>query len=110
MTQATAERSVQVKMALPVYNGAIEAMIPVPAGPVRPIHLLPLFQALTDRVVNLGERVAVQEGGKISCKAGCGACCRQLVPISETEARRVAELVEEMPEPRRTEIRRRFVD
>jgi Fe-S-cluster containining protein len=33
-----------------------------------------------------------------------------LVPISEVEARRLGELVEEMPEPRRTEIRARFAE
>src|SRR5262249_20241959 len=54
---------------------------------------------------------AVEEKGKtISCKAGCGACCRQLVPISETEARRIADLVEELPEPRRAVVRQRFAD
>jgi Fe-S-cluster containining protein len=51
-----------------------------------------------------------EEGYAISCKAGCGACCRQLVPISELEAHQLKELVGQMPEPRRTVIRKRFAD
>ena len=39
-------------------------------------------------------------GVRVSCRAGCGACCRQLVPIAEAEARRIRDLVEAMPEPR----------
>ena len=49
-------------------------------------------------------------GGKISCCKGCGACCRQLVPISETEAQSIAELVESLPEPRRSQVKTRFED
>src|SRR5262249_44693347 len=46
----------------------------------------------------------------ISCKAGCGACCRQLVPISEVEARNIGELVNSLPEPRRSQICARFAE
>jgi Fe-S-cluster containining protein len=46
----------------------------------------------------------------ISCKKGCGACCRQLVPVSETEARRLCDLVNELPEPRRSAVLTRFAD
>ena len=49
-----------------------------------------------------------RSGASISCRAGCGACCRQVVPITETEARHVRDLVEAMPEPRRQQIRERF--
>ena len=38
--------------------------------------------------------VAAAEAGKaISCRKGCGACCRQLVPISRTEAERLLSTV-----------------
>jgi Fe-S-cluster containining protein len=51
---------------------------------------------------------AETEGAKVSCQKGCGACCRQLVPISEVEASQLGVLVNDMPEPRRSEIRARF--
>jgi Fe-S-cluster containining protein len=49
-----------------------------------------------------------QQGHHVSCKKGCGACCRQMVPVSGVEARYLAAMVEKLPEPRRTEIRQRF--
>ena len=49
-------------------------------------------------VVGVAVEDAVAEGETISCKKGCGACCRQLVPISQVEARRIRDLVEAMPE------------
>jgi len=47
-------------------------------------------------------------GAEISCQKGCGACCRQLVPLAEIEAYEIAETVEAFPEPRRSEIKMRF--
>jgi Fe-S-cluster containining protein len=79
-------------------------------GPVRPVRLLPLFQAITNAIVQRSASVAVQSGKQISCRAGCGACCRQVVPISETEARHLAAVVEAMPAARRTAVRARFAD
>ena len=45
-----------------------------------------------------------------SSNATCGACCRQLVPISALEARELVRLVDRMPEPRRSVLRQRFND
>jgi Fe-S-cluster containining protein len=67
-----------------------------------------LAQNLSNAIVDATVREMETRGGKISCSKGCGACCRQLVPISEVEARFVAELVESLPEPRRAQIKTRF--
>src|SRR4029079_16779549 len=80
----------------------------VPAGPTQLDELLPLLQVLSDNVVSSAEQEAQQRGTCISCRKGCGACCRQLVPISPVEARHIARLVAQMPEPRRQEMLRRF--
>jgi Fe-S-cluster containining protein len=80
----------------------------VPAQPV-PLHrMIPIFQQVTNMFVEASTGVAERESRAISCKAGCGACCRQAVPISEAEVQQVADLVDAMPEPRRGEIRARF--
>jgi Fe-S-cluster containining protein len=86
----------------------LHAKVSVPARPTRLIELLPLAQNLAGAVVGAAVQEAEEEGKSISCKKGCGACCRQLVPISQTEARRIRDVVEEMPEPRRSEVRARF--
>jgi Fe-S-cluster containining protein len=82
----------------------------VPAKPVKLHRILPIFQQLTNTFVDAGVAAAEAEGKSISCAAGCGACCRQPVPIAEAEIHQIAELVEAMPEPRRGEIKARFAD
>jgi Fe-S-cluster containining protein len=86
----------------------LQAKMTVPTGPVRLRHMLPLVHALADAVVDSAAQSAREQGEEVSCKKGCGACCRQLVPIAEAEARRIHALVEELPEPRRSEVRARF--
>ncbi len=86
----------------------LEAGVPVPTGPARPRVLLPVIQQLTNALVGMGEQLVAEQGKAVACKAGCGACCRQLVPVSETEARHLRDLVEAMPEPRRSAVKARF--
>ncbi|HMJ09696.1 MAG TPA: YkgJ family cysteine cluster protein, partial [Pyrinomonadaceae bacterium] len=64
----------------------------------------------TNAFVDASVDAVESQGEAISCKAGCGACCRQPVPISEVEVYQIAELVRSMPEPRRGEIEKRFAD
>jgi Fe-S-cluster containining protein len=95
---------------LRINGEPVEMELTVPAKPVKPQRMLPIFQQMSSAVVKLSVDSVEGEGGKISCKAGCGACCRQAVPISEVEAYQIAELVEAMPEPRRSVIKKRFDD
>jgi Fe-S-cluster containining protein len=99
---------VHVRVGMKVWDNHVEMELTLPAAPARLESLLPAFQKVADSLVGLAEERAGAEGRVVSCKKGCGACCRQLVPISEVEARRIGRLVEELPEPRRTEIRERF--
>jgi Fe-S-cluster containining protein len=80
----------------------------VPTGRKRPIHLLPLFHSVANALIDVAENMVAEQGRAISCKKGCGACCRQMVPIAPSEARRLRDLVDELPEPRRSEVRQRF--
>jgi Fe-S-cluster containining protein len=80
----------------------------VPAKPVKSRRMLPVFQGISDLFAEIGEKEVTGAGEKISCQKGCAACCRQLIPLAEIEAHSIAELVEAMPEPRRTEIKERF--
>jgi Fe-S-cluster containining protein len=88
----------------------LKARMSVPAGPTRLRQLLPLVQSLADAVVGTAVRTAEGEGETVSCRKGCGACCRQLVPIAEVEARHLRDLVDGLPEPRRTQVRARFAE
>lgn len=88
----------------------LETEVTVPAGPASPRVLLPVVQRLTNELVGMGEAVAADRGDAVSCRAGCAACCRQLIPVSETEARHVRDLVGALPAPRREAVVRRFAD
>jgi Fe-S-cluster containining protein len=80
----------------------------VPTARVRLRQLLPLFQSVADAVVDVACQSVESKGETISCARGCGACCRQLVPISPSEALGLRELVEALPEPRRADLGARF--
>jgi Fe-S-cluster containining protein len=82
----------------------LKTTIAAPAGPTRLVQLLPLANALSDAVTNMAEQALEKQGEKISCKKGCAACCRSMVPISQVEARRFHELVANLPEPRRSQV------
>lgn len=87
----------------------LQATVSVP----REMHvrdLIPLARVLDEAVVSAAVEDVQAQGKCISCTKGCGACCRQLVPITEIEARLIHELVEAMPEPRRTQVKERFAD
>src|SRR5439155_12530576 len=60
--------------------------VAVPAGPTRPEELLPVFRGLTNLVVEVAIRDVERQGETLSCRKGCGACCRQPVAVTEAEA------------------------
>src|SRR6476469_1740451 len=88
---------------LKVGDLAIAHPLTVPNAAVPATAVLPALQGLVNEVVG-----AAEAGRTISCRKGCGACCRQLVPISEIEVESIRRLVDELPAPRRREIVARF--
>jgi Fe-S-cluster containining protein len=77
--------------------------ITVPNAPIPARDIVPALQGLVNAVVS-----AAEAGQAISCRKGCGACCRQLVPVSRSEGERLLALVEALPKDRRKELKRRF--
>lgn len=112
MSPDVSERAdtVTTRLKLSGENWEIQTSLSVPAGPIRLRTMLPLVQEFTDAVVGATANAVEEQGKRISCQKGCGACCRQLVPLSEVEARHLAALVEAMPESRRSQVRARFAE
>jgi Fe-S-cluster containining protein len=96
------------QITLSVHGAPLEMQMTVPAKPVKPQRMLPIFGQIANSFTDLGVKAIEDANQKISCKKGCGACCRQPVPLAEIEAYQIAELVENLPEPRRSEIKNRF--
>jgi Fe-S-cluster containining protein len=97
-----------VQFALKVQDATVEVRAQLPEGPVRPAVLLPILQSLSDSMTGIAERNVEGLGGKISCREGCGACCRQAVPISPVEASTLVEWLSQQPEERQKVLRERF--
>ena len=73
-----------------VGSCSLNMSVDVPAGPTTVDDFLPLLQILDDKIVASAEKDVEQQGKCISCQKGCGACCRQLVPLSAADARHIA--------------------
>lgn len=99
---------VVLKLALRIGNEQIALEVPVPRGQASMSDLLPFMRAVSKLSADIAEEQAAAEGKSISCRSGCAMCCRQVVALPHFEARRLAALVDGLPEPRQTEVRARF--
>jgi Fe-S-cluster containining protein len=99
---------VEVNFTLNVGGGQLHATVPVPGGTTNMTHMVPALRILTSSVVDAVVRQVNTEGYEISCKAGCGACCRQLVPVTFFEADAMAEWIRALPPERKEALEERF--
>jgi len=88
----------------------IEATAEVPPEPISVANLVPFLQAVEESVVETACNDVAASGRTISCRAGCGACCRQIVPVSLAEVEYLARFVAGLPEAERTTVERRFAE
>ena len=99
---------VQATFSLPVGGGSLHATAILPAGQTNLTQLLPILQNLENAIVARVSEAAAEAGSPISCGPGCGACCRQLVPLSLFEAEALSEWMRSLPEDRQAELAARF--
>jgi Fe-S-cluster containining protein len=86
-------RAITYNLRFPTVSGHSTMAVQVPRGPMRLRDLVPLAQRIT--MINVDQVVAAEklEGREVSCRRGCAACCRQIVPVSAPEAFRLADHV-----------------
>jgi Fe-S-cluster containining protein len=89
-------------------QGVLRAGLRVPPKPMRLPELALSFMGFSSKLTDLAVAHETREGKEISCRKGCGACCRQPVPLSPPEAWLIADLVAGLPEPRRAATRAAF--
>ena len=99
-----------VRATVELVGGGVELRFDaiVPAGPITMQDMFPLLCCLADGIVSATVTNLAKVSKLVSCREGCSACCRQLVPISEVEARALRDLVEALPKPRSSVIHSRF--
>lgn len=93
---------------LRVGGDQVTVDLTVPRGSASAEEVLPVFWSIARAIEEAATKREQEAGRMISCRAGCAACCRQLVPISEVEARMLSRLVEAQEEPVREMFRERF--
>jgi Fe-S-cluster containining protein len=84
--------------------------VPLPPEQSTLLDLLPAAREISRETTALALQQVRSRGQQISCHAGCGACCRQLVAIPRVEAQVLADLVASMEPERQAIIRQRFAD
>ncbi|MFO0548089.1 MAG: YkgJ family cysteine cluster protein [Polyangiaceae bacterium] len=95
------------RIRLPVWDRP-ELDLPGAAQPGSLLAILPAARKLTQAVMRLSEEREKQAGRKVTCKVGCAACCRHLIPVSRVEAKSLAMLVEKLPTVQREAVKKRF--
>ncbi|HKC93420.1 MAG TPA: hypothetical protein VKB81_05295, partial [Nitrospira sp.] len=66
--------------------GRLNTTLDVPTGFVPITSIVPVTRRLGEEMLKLEELRSREAGHSISCRMGCAACCRMLVPLSPPEA------------------------
>ena len=86
----------------------LQASAHVPVGRTTLTQLLPIIQNLENVIVGRVTEEVAARGEPISCRAGCGACCRQLVPLNIFEAEALTDWIRSLPPERQEALAERF--
>ena len=98
------------EVALNTPAGRLTTAIDVPTGFIPITAIVPLTRRLGEEAAELEVQQAIAAGQTISCRMGCAACCRMLVPLSAPEAFALQEYVEQLPTYQRTHLLNRLND
>jgi Fe-S-cluster containining protein len=100
--------AVMYAVELKTAHGVLRGRVAVDPGPMRLADLVPSALEITELLVSQANRREEQAGRHISCCAGCGACCRQMVPLSPPEALYLSQVLDALPDTRRRAVLERF--
>ena len=101
-------RFTEMRVTLNTPEGPIRGSVQVDSGPIYLADLVSTAQELTNILVSRANRREEMAGRPISCRAGCGACCRQMVGLSIPECFYLADYLDSFEPARRKEVQERF--
>jgi Fe-S-cluster containining protein len=108
MLESAESATVDVSFSLRIGDGTLNAKLTVPEGKTTLTELLPILQDFDSSMINHVVGEATEAGHPISCRKGCGACCRQMVPLSIFEAEFLGQWFITLPKERQAELEERF--
>ena len=88
--------------------GRLNTTLDVPTGFVPITSIVPVTRRLGEEILKLEELRSREAGHSISCRMGCAACCRMLVPLSPPEAFALRDYIAQLPEDRQDTLRRKI--
>jgi Fe-S-cluster containining protein len=107
-TREASAATVKTSFALPVGGAFLRGTVQVPAGRTTLTQMLPVIQNFENAIIGRVTEEAENAGKPISCRAGCGACCRQLVPVNIFEAEALTNWIQSLPEQQQAALAQRF--
>lgn len=95
-------------VALNTPAGRLSTVIDVPTGFIPITSIVPAARRLGEEAARLEEQRAIETGQTISCRMGCAACCRMLVPLSAPEAFALHDYLSQLPADQRDRVTSRI--
>ncbi len=108
MNKRPARDSVDASLQLEIGGEPQNFQFRVPRTRTSAQCVIPFARSVTNATVDVAEQAALADGKAVSCRKGCGACCRQLVPVSPTEARYLVKYIAGLSPGRRDKVYARF--
>lgn len=90
--------------------GRLTTALDVPTEFIPITAVVPIARRLSEEAGHLEEYQARERGQTISCRMGCAACCRMLVPVSPPEAFALRHYIEQLPAERRIRVTERLAE
>ncbi|HEX7879442.1 MAG TPA: YkgJ family cysteine cluster protein [Candidatus Eisenbacteria bacterium] len=90
-------------------DGPLRGQVQIPTGPLTLSEIVPSALELTNILASRANARSERRGLPVSCRAGCGACCRQMVPLSIPEVFYLMERIAEMEPAARDVAVNRFM-
>lgn len=104
----TPQASTTYQIDINIEGRSCTAEVVVPNREITLLEMLPLLWRFQDALIQVWTDTGAEPGKSISCRKGCGACCRQLVPVSEIEALHLARVLAGLPDEARARVTARF--
>ena len=98
------------EIALNTPAGRLNTALDVPTGFVPITSIVPVTRRLGEEMLKLEELRSRDAGHSISCRMGCAACCRMLVPLSPPEAFALREYIAQLPDDQQARLRQKIAD
>ncbi|MDH3503925.1 MAG: YkgJ family cysteine cluster protein [Nitrospirota bacterium] len=106
MDASTPHQSYNLDIQTPA--GDLKASVSVPSGFIPITEIIPLMRSLGEQAHQLAIDNATQTGATISCRKGCAACCRMMIPVAPPEAFALTTVVEALPSLKKERLLARF--